>query len=239
MCGRYVAPEEATLARFWPLNKDGELEPFGPRYNVAPTTPVPIVFIENGAPVVARARWGLVPIWWKQPKLPPFTFNARIEEAAAKPMWRTPLKHSRCLVPALGWYEWRAVQAVDPITGEIKAAKQPHFLHLPDRGLVHFAGLMSRREAREGEPLAYSCTIMTRAAVGAATEVHERMPVILQKEALREWMDPTQKDSDVALAVAEGSVVTDVMHYPVSTRVNQAKNEGIELIEPLEQRPET
>lgn len=229
MCGRYVTPEEAAIERFWQLPRGQIRDPFAPRYNIAPTMQVPIVFIANGAPVIARARWGLVPIWWKQPKLPPFTFNARIEEAATKPMWRTPLKNSRCLIPALGWYEWKAVQVVDPDTGEIKPAKQPYFIHLPDKSLIHFAGLMSKRE---GEP-ALSCSIMTRAAVGIATEVHDRMPVILQEEALQDWIDPERKDSDLVLGLAEEKVVTDVVHYPVSSRVNHAKNEGANLLEPF------
>lgn len=231
MCGRYVAPEEAALERFWPLNKEGKLEPFGPRYNVAPTTQVPIVFLENGAPVVQMARWGLVPIWWKQPKMPPFTFNARIEEAATKPMWRDPLKKSRCLVPALGWYEWKEVAGVDPATGEIKKVKQPWFMHLPGNGLLYFAGLMSRSGKDEAASL--SCSIMTRAAVGPAAEVHDRMPVIFAEETCREWLDRRLSDSEKSLAFAEEKAVSAVALRPVSTRVNYSKNEGPELLEPF------
>ena len=82
---------------------------------------------------LAMARWGLIPFWWKQPKPPNFTFNTRIEEAATKPMWHEVVRTSRCLIPAVGWYEWEEVEVTDPATGEIKKAKQPHFLHLPGR----------------------------------------------------------------------------------------------------------
>jgi putative SOS response-associated peptidase YedK len=64
------------------------------------------------------ARWALIPFWWKQPKPPKFTFNTRIEEAATKPMWRQVVKTSRCLVPAVGWYEWQEVEVTDPATGD-------------------------------------------------------------------------------------------------------------------------
>jgi putative SOS response-associated peptidase YedK len=233
MCGRYVTPEEAAIERFWQLPRGQVRDPLGARFNVAPTTPVPIVFIENGAPVIARARWGLVPIWWKEPKPPGFTFNARIEEAAAKPMWKNPLKNFRCLVPALGWYEWKEVETVDPTTGEVKKAKQPYFLHPANSGIAHFAGLMARRRA-EGEGYELSCSILTRAAAGPATEVHDRMPVVLTPDAYSAWMDPAQTDSEKALELAVDKTDTDLRHYRVSSRVNQAKNEGEELLAPLE-----
>src|SRR5262245_57886642 len=115
MCGRYVAPDEADLERFWHLGQGhNPLRGIVARYNVAPTTQVPILFTKDGALELHLARWGLVPMWWSKDKPPPSTFNARIEEAATKPMWRQPLKDSRCLVPALGWYEWKEGEQVDP-----------------------------------------------------------------------------------------------------------------------------
>src|SRR5258708_28859026 len=102
------------------------------------------------------ARWGLVPFWSKQPKMPPFTFNARVEEAASKPMWRQAVKTSRCLIPAIGWYEWKAVAATDRMTGEIKTAKQPYFIHLPGRQVFAFAGLMSWRKVGESDDQLFS-----------------------------------------------------------------------------------
>src|SRR5690349_10305770 len=122
MCGRYVSPAEADLERYWGLTHRQAtlfLAGYIQSFNVAPTLRVPIVFLEDGERVGKPARWGLIPFWWSKPKPPPFTFNTRIEEAATKPMWREPLKESRCLVPALGWYEWKAVEVVDPSTGEI------------------------------------------------------------------------------------------------------------------------
>src|SRR5450631_4205517 len=107
MCGRYVSPDEAAIERFWEINRRSNTDPFRRRFNVAPTTTVPIIRrAEDGAHELCEARWGLIPHWWKQEKPPALTFNARSEEAAVKPTWRNSYRHLRCLMPALGWYEW-------------------------------------------------------------------------------------------------------------------------------------
>jgi putative SOS response-associated peptidase YedK len=123
MCGRYVTPTEAEIERFWQIGRHN-YDPFGRRFNVSRTSQVPLLHLplEAGGLELAFARWGLIPFWWKQPKPPGFTFNARIEEAATKPMWRQVVKTSRCLIPAIGWYEWEEVEVTDPATGEIKKA---------------------------------------------------------------------------------------------------------------------
>lgn len=233
MCGRYVSPTQADIERYWALTDAQIRNPLAQRFNVSPTKPVPIVFLEDGTPVIDRARWGLVPIWWKQPKLPPFTFNSRIEEAATKPMWREPLKKSRCLVPAMGWYEWKEAEQIDPATGEVKKVKQPYFIHLPAKEMFHFAGLMSKRRAENEQGYELSCSIMTKEAEGPAAEVHTRMPVILPQPAHAAWMDPEQTDAGKVLEIAQKVAVRDVEFFPVSTRVNYSKNEGAELLEPF------
>ena len=238
MCGRYVSPLEADLERYWGLTHHqatiflaGHIQSF----NVAPTKRVPIVYLEDGERVGAVARWGLIPFWWSKPKPPPYTFNTRMEEAVTKPMWRQPLKESRCLVPALGWYEWKEAEFVDPSTGEIRKVKQPYFIHLPGRKPVTFAGIMSQRWADpEKSALDYSCSIVTKEAEGPAAAVHARMPVILPASAWDAWMDRGQKDAGEALEMARAVAVQAVDLYPVSTRVNVAKNQGEDLIEPFE-----
>ena len=165
--------------------------------------------------------------------MPPFTFNARIEEAATKPMWRQVLKTSRCLIPAIGWYEWKEVEVTDPATGEIKKAKQPYFIHLPERQVFPFAGLMSWRNVGESDEKIFSAAIITRAAKGPAAEVHERMPLILPKETESTWMDREQPDGQAALDLAQQTAVTAVVHHPVSSRVNNSKSAGADLIEPF------
>ena len=149
-------------------------------------------------------------------------------------MWRGVARTSRCLVPAVGWYEWREMEVTDPATGEIKKAKQPYFLHLPGNRLLAFAGVMSAWTSPEGEAAMLTCSILTRTAKGPPAQVHDRMPAVLPEEAQSAWVDPKQTDSEKALALAYEKAVTAVEHYRVSPRVNYSKNEGAELIEPLE-----
>jgi putative SOS response-associated peptidase YedK len=100
-------------------------------YNAAPTRQLPVVRMEDGKSFVQPMRWGFVPTWWKEDKLPTSTTNARIETIVTKPMWRSAIRHSRALVPARGYYEW--TQASQP--------KQPYFIRLLDEPLTCFAGL--------------------------------------------------------------------------------------------------
>jgi putative SOS response-associated peptidase YedK len=233
MCGRYVSPSQSEIERLWHVGRHNLAQPFERRFNVSPTAPVPMLARgDDGALELALARWGLIPGWWKDAKPPRNTFNARSEEAAAKPMWRQPVAKARCLVPAVGWYEWKNVEQVDPATGEIRLAKQPHFIGLPDGAPFAFAGLMSRF-APEGGEGGWTCSILTREADGPAAEVHDRMPVVLAREAEAAWLDPALTRGTEALALARRHSVTGFAHHPVSTRVNNARSEGAELIEPL------
>jgi putative SOS response-associated peptidase YedK len=117
-------------------------------------------------------------------------------------MWRQVLETSRCLIPAIGWYEWKEVEVTDPITGEIKKAKQPYFMHLPGRQKFPFSGLMCRWQLADAEDSILTATIITRAAKGTAAAVHTRTPLILP-EAEDVWMDSKQTDEQAALSVAQ------------------------------------
>ena len=226
----------AEMERYWALSdaQSHNQLGFSQHFNIAATTQIPIIHPADDAGLKLRmARWGLVPFWWAQPKMPPFTFNPRIEEAATKPMWRQVVKTSRCLIPAIGWYEWKAVTATDRFTGEIKTAKQPYFIHLPGRRVFAFAGIMSRWKAAENEAAILTAAIITRAAEGPAADVHERMPLILPKASQAAWMDPKQTDGRFALDHAQSVAVTAVVHHAVSSRVDNSRSAGPELIEPF------
>lgn len=234
MCGRYVSPDEASIEREWHVGRD-QGNPLPRRFNTSPTTAIPILHPgSTQAMAIASARWGLIPNWWKNDAPPTFSFNARLEEAAGKPMWRHPLRHSRCLIPAEGWYEWQAVAGQDPKTGKPKTIKQPHYLHLRDGGLFCFAGLLSVWRTPEHEAPVLSCAILTCAAVGPVAEVHDRMPVALPAAAHAEWLDPACKDADkVAGLIERHALSAQFAHYTVSTAVNNSRAEGAQLIEPL------
>ena len=106
MCGRYVTPTLAEMERYWALTDEQTRNPLGQLFNASPTATVPMLRLESGHLELVPARWGLIPFWWEEDKPPRNTFNTRSEEAATKPMWRIPASKARCLVPALGWYEW-------------------------------------------------------------------------------------------------------------------------------------
>jgi len=234
MCGRYVSPEQAAIEREWHVGR-GNSNPFRRRFNVQPSTDVPILRLHPRSRELelSLARWGLVPAWWKEAKPPKFTFNARLEEAATKSMWRQPLRNSRCLLPAEGWYEWRAIERVDPATGELKTFKQPHFIRRRDAGLFCFAGLLSVSPGEDAPRL--SCAILTAASRGSTAEVHERMPVVLDRGWHAQWLDPQFADADEVVAIArEHALYEEFEHYPVRTLVNSSRAEGEELVEPLE-----
>jgi putative SOS response-associated peptidase YedK len=210
----------------------GSGQPLAQRYNTSPTTSIPILCGPPGAMQIATARWGLIPPWWKDAAPPTFSFNARLEEAAAKPMWRHPLRHSRCLVPAEGWYEWEALQREDPKTGKPRVVKQPHYIRRGDRALFCFAGLMASWTTPEQDAPLLSCAILTTASTGPVAEVHERMPVVLDDAAFAEWLDPARTDAKkVGDTIRRHTVSAQFVHYTVSTAVNNSRAEGPQLVE--------
>lgn len=234
MCGRYVHPDAAAIEREWHVGRD-DGNPFARRFNVLPTTTVPMLRHDprTGALALAPARWGLVPHWWKDAKPPKFTINARAEEAAGKPMWRHAWRNARCLIPAEGWYEWQALERVDPATGEVKTFKQPFYIHRADARPFCFAGLMAAWRASGEDADTLSCAILTRAAAGALTEVHDRMPVVLPQAAFAAWTDPGLTDAARVQTLVAAHAQSDFAFHRVSTRVNSARSEGPELVAPV------
>jgi putative SOS response-associated peptidase YedK len=231
MCGRYVSPAEAEIERAWHVGR-GSGHALARRYNTSPTTDIPILFGTPGAVQIATARWGLIPPWWKNDAPPAFSFNARLEEAAAKPMWRHPLRHSRCLIPAEGWFEWQALEREDPTTGKAKTYKQPHFLRRGDGAQFCFAGLLASWTTPEQDAPVLSCAILTRGATGPVAEVHDRMPVVLDEAAYAEWMDPARTDANkVEDTIRRHALSAEFVHYTVSTAVNNSRSEGPQLVE--------
>jgi putative SOS response-associated peptidase YedK len=236
MCGRFVSPEERALERAFDLGRRDNPNPFARRFNVCPTDAIPFLRLPSNTDrlQLAAGRWGLVPHWWKQAKPPKTSFNARLEEAADKPMWRDAFARARCLIPAEGWYEWQAVERVDPATGEIKKARQPYFIRARDAEILCFAGLMSyRKDPKTGEALR-SCAVLTAAADGALAVIHDRLPVVLRPEAYGAWLDRGIVDLREVKALAERRVPpSELAHWKVRLLVNSAKCDGPELIEPV------
>lgn len=214
MCGRYVSPDTAAIEAQWRLGRSNS-QPFPRRFNVAPAAEVPILHsVEDGSLALAPARWGLVPHWWRESKPPRHSHNARLEEAAGKPLWRDAMRRSRCLVPAVGWYEWR------------EADRQPYYLARSDARLIALAGLMARwTDPATGESL-LSCAVLTTQAAGPLQVVHDRMPVALEgPQAERAWLAGGQL----------GPTAEAIKFHAVRKLVNSSRAEGPELIEPCPQ----
>jgi putative SOS response-associated peptidase YedK len=236
MCGRYVHPDTAAIERAWSVGRQSG-NPFAARFNVVPTTPVPILRhrAHGEGFELTTARWSFVPHWWKQAKAPAMAINARSEEAGRKPMWRDAYRSGRahCLLPALSWYEWQAREPLDPVSGEAKALKQPFALQRANKEPFCFAGLMSLWVPTETGVPVLTCAILTRAATPGVASVHDRMPVVLPSGMFDAWLDPSL-ESAAASAELIDQAQGDFIYYPVSTRVNNARLEGAELLQPLD-----
>lgn len=219
-------PDEAAVERYWTIDRRSG-DPLRERFNVAPSTPVPILFrAEDGALELSPARWGLIPAWWKQDKLPTATINARSEEVAVKPMWRQSYRRARCLMPARGWYEWWARPAAE--RGGRRPRKQPYFIHSTGSPVIAFAGLMARWQTPDGRDV-LSCALLTKPAASAIADIHDRMPVVLAPEAYEPWLAADQPPEVLSRLVAQAR--DDFRGYPISTRVNDPRNDDAELLQ--------
>jgi putative SOS response-associated peptidase YedK len=233
MCGRYVPPSEAAIEREWQITK--AIPEFPPRWNVAPGAIVPVLRRSAAGELkVVSARWGLIPHWWKDAKPPSSSFNARLEDAAVKPMWRDAIRRARCLVPARGWYEWRKPAARTSEGRSRKAAGQPYYIHRGDGGLIAFAGLAAAWRAPGQDAWVVSCAIVTVAATGALAEIHDRMPAALPRDAQDAWLSADTTDGIAGAEFVRSAVsIAGLQHYRVGTRVNSALSEGPDLVEPV------
>ena len=228
MCGRYVSPDDAAIERHFHFGRRDQ-QVFVRRFNVAPSTTVPIIVSDqDGRLELVAARWGFVPHWWKEAKPPNHTFLARSEEASSKPMWRAALRRTRCLVPVEGWYEWKEMEVVDRETGEVLSRKQPFFIFATQSSLVTIAGLYSVVENEAGDRL-MSCAVLSKAASGPLAAVHHRMPVVLGAESSSAWLSPTLDHAMIESSISNSE--TEFSYRAVSTRVNSTRNDDERLVE--------
>ena len=194
---------------------------FPPRYNVAPTQPVPIVRMVEGRRAFALVRWGLIPAWVKDPRGFSVLINARGESALDKPAFRNAMKRRRCLFPADGFYEWKR-------EGERKRA---YFVRLKSGQPMAFAGLWESWSGPNGEELE-TAAIVTTTASRSIAHIHDRMPVIVAPEAFDFWLDPNV-DATTAAAVIAPAPDAALEAYEVSSAVNRTANDSPNLLEPL------
>lgn len=223
MCGRFAfySPSEATAALF---GVDGALA-VEPRYNIAPTQYVAAIRAagnenqnntEAGSRELVMLRWGLVPSWAKDSSIGSRMINARAETVAEKPSYRAAFQHRRCIVLADGYYEWCR-------TGDTKI---PYFISLTSGGAFALAGLWESWTDKETQESLQTTTLITTSANEFTATLHHRMPVVLQPDSATVWLSGSK---DVLQNVAEHTPAMQA--WPVSRRVNNARNEGERLIE--------
>lgn len=220
MCGRYVvAADGEALARAFGLRRP---LPWRPRYNVAPSQEVPAVRAGPEGREGVLLRWGLVPPWAEDLRFGYRTINARAETVDRRPAFRAAFRRRRCLLPATGFYEWQ----------RLNRHKQPYLVRLRDRELFAFAGLWERWVGPEGETVE-SCAIIVTDAPPPLARVHDRMPVILDPEAHEAWLDPEAADLQALKALLRPYPPQRLAWWPVSTRVNNPRQDDPSLLEPV------
>jgi len=230
MCGRYViiSTPEAIRALFG----YGERPNFPPRYNVAPTQPIPIVRLtDDGKRAFALMRWGLLPAWVKDPKTFPLLINARGESVLEKPAFRNAMRRRRCLIPNDGFYEWREA-------GGAGAPKRPYFVRTKKREAdgsappLAFAGLYETWTGPNGEELDTAAIITTRANRTLAP-IHDRMPVFVPPQAFDLWLDCGHVEAEAAAALIAPAQDDLLEAYEISSAVNRVANDSPALIAPV------
>ena len=225
MCGRYLitsAPEAFRRLFGYP-----EQPNFPPRYNVAPTQPIPVVRVWEGRRQFALVRWGLIPPWVEDPRRFSLLINARADSVNDKPAFRNAMRRRRCLVPADGFYEWK----------EEGGRRRPYCIRPKDGAPIAFAGLWETWMGPNGEEMETAAIITTKASEEIA-HLHHRMPVILPPELFESWLDHGNVDEALAGSMLQPTLPGLLDAYEVSPAVNHADNDGPQLIEPAAAQPE-
>jgi putative SOS response-associated peptidase YedK len=224
MCGRYRLSRRKQLVEEYFDAIPGD-EEWAPRYNIAPTQPVPVIRQHPKEPrrEMSLVRWGLIPSWAKDASVAARMINARSETAATKPAFRDALKFRRCLIPADGFYEWQRTEK----------AKQPYCFEVSEGELFAFAGLWERWKDPSGQWVK-SCSILTTTQNPVTSAVHDRMPVILDRGDYDVWLDPGMTNVEAASEMLKPCDARLMRCYPVCTRINHVANDDEECSAPVE-----
>lgn len=253
MCGRYASsrrPED--LVEEFEIADARISTPLEPDYNVAPTKEVYAVVerasrrpetaagkAEDPPPAVERQlrvlRWGLVPSWAKDPSIGNRMINARMETVAQKPAYRRAFASRRCLLPADGYFEWYPTSQT---TKAGKPVKQPFFIRPEGGETLAMAGLYEiwrdpTRDEEDPDRFRWTCTVLTTRAQDSVGHIHDRMPLMVQRHRWSAWLDPHPAETEGLLGLLQPAAPGNLAAYPVATLVNNVRNNGPELLEPL------
>lgn len=217
MCGRFtIALTVGFGERFGVDESDLDL---APRYNVAPSQQIPVVFYAPGGRKVALPMtWGLVPSWTRDLTGARPLINARADSLAERPSFRGPLARHRCLIPATGFYEWQ----------KSGTQRVPYYIQPRDRGFIAFAGLYDVLRGRN--PPLWTCAIITTDPNPLVARYHDRMPAILVRENEERWLAPGPLSEEDRLSILTPYPEELLEAYPVSRAVNDPSRDGPDLI---------
>ena len=247
MCGRYASsrrPED--LVEEFDVVEARIQDALVPDYNVAPTKEVYAVVErppsrESEEPPQRQLRvvtWGLVPSWAKDPSIGNRMINARMETVAEKPAYQRAFAKRRCLLPADGYFEWYPTEE-QTLAGKPK--KQPFFIRPQDGGTLAMAGLYEiwrdpDRADDDPDRFRWTCTVLTTQAEDAVGHIHDRMPLMVERDRWGAWLDPAAGGGagrDDLLSLLVPAAPGRLEAFPVSTDVNNVRNNGPSLVEPI------
>jgi putative SOS response-associated peptidase YedK len=240
MCGRFVStagPDRIAAYFDTVLPTEAVSESLGENYNVAPTHDVyAVVGSGDGTARVEAFHWGLIPSWAKDRKIASRMINARAETLAEKPAFKGLLRKKRCIVPMDGFYEWKPGLEGGPVNAKGQPLKQPMYIHARGDEPLAVAALWTTWKD-PGDPqhgdgrFLHSTTLVTTAANPTMRPVHDRMPAILTSDRWAAWLDPSNDDVASLTAMLDGGPVNLLTMQPVSTDVNNVRNNRPELID--------
>jgi putative SOS response-associated peptidase YedK len=225
MCGRMTQQRPTSeLAEIF--DAEDRIDAPGGHFNLAPTDDAAVVVQREDARAITAYRWGLIPHWSDTPKTGNRMFNARAETIDRQPAFRYAFSKRRCLVPVDAYYEWQRAGSV----------RQPYAIVRPDGSPIALAGLWAGWKDEDTGEVIRSFTIVTTSANDMMAPIHDRMPVMIPEAAWERWLDPARTEG-AALGELKGLLIPSeegsLVMYPVSRRVNDVRNDGPDLVEPI------
>jgi putative SOS response-associated peptidase YedK len=219
MCGRFALDidKEAFVGYYKTPQMVIEI---APHYNITPGSYIPVVYAKPPETAILM-RWGLVPHWSREPKTKFSTINARAETAETSAVYREPFQNKRCLIPAIGFFEWKKLS---------DGTKQPYYIHLKSQKIFSFAGLYDIWKDAEGKEF-WTCTIVTTEPNSKMQSIHDRMPVILPKNSEKLWLIGDIHQAKSLLLPYKNEI--DMESYRISPRISNPLNDDKELLLPV------
>ncbi|HYD95981.1 MAG TPA: SOS response-associated peptidase [Noviherbaspirillum sp.] len=222
MCGRFASNTPPWQLQQW---YDALSYPdTAPRYNIAPGTMIAVVRDSPDGRAGSLMRWGFIPAWARDPSSMPMLNNARGETVAEKPMFRQAFRRRRCLIPASGFYEWKAVPG--------QRTKQPFFISFSDGTPMSFAGIWETSRKADGTSID-TCTILTTEANAVLAPIHHRMPVLVDRADWATWLAAEPVPDAELLQLVKPFDPARLQAWGVAHAVNKVVNDDPSLLQPI------